>query len=372
MTTDGRITTWNPGAERIFNYTPEEIIGQAAAILFTPEDREKGEHEKEINEARTNGLAEDERWHIRKDGSRFYASGVLRPLEDGVQGFVKVCRDLTQQKQAEEELRQAHEDLQRAHDELEQRILERTAELRAEVQQRQESERVREQLLQRVVTAQEEERQRISRELHDQMGQQLTALLMGLKSLPDVADSSHRPPSYNQQLDSLEQIADTLMQQMHHLALELRPAALDTLGLVPTLRQHIEEWSPRNGIQADFVSRGLTKASRLPTEVETALYRVVQEALTNVVRHSGAQRVSVVVECQGDYVTAIVEDDGRGFEVEENEDGSPRPVAQRLGLLGMQERMDLVGGTLTIESAPGQGTTVYARVPSEASQGSSD
>jgi PAS domain S-box-containing protein len=365
ITKDGRIVTWNPGAERIFGYTVEEIIGEPGDILFTPEDRERGEHEKEVKEALSQGHAEDERWHIRKDGSRFYASGVLRPLEDGVQGFVKVCRDLTQQKQSEADLQGAHVELQRAHDELEQRVLERTTALRSEILQRQELEHAREQLLQRVVNAQEEERHRISRELHDQMGQQLTALLMGLKSLLVVDEPGIRPPSFGTRVETLHLLADGLMRQMHDLAWRLRPTSLDTFGLEPALRQHVQEWSQQSGIAADFVARGFPPGKRLSPDVETAFYRVVQEALTNVQRHSGARYVSVLLKSQDQQVSAIVEDDGHGFHSAQGADGTTRVQSTRLGLLGMQERMDLVKGTLTIESTPGQGTALYARVPVE-------
>jgi signal transduction histidine kinase len=158
------------------------------------------------------------------------------------------------------------------------------------------------------------------------------------------------------------------MEQMHRLAWELRPSVLDNFGLVPALRQYVEEWGKRNHVQADFLTRGISQSTlsasaRLPAEVETTLYRVVQESLTNVQRHAQATQVGVVIERRNSHALAIIEDNGRGFEVEEDENGTPRPVANRLGLLGMVERVELVGGSLTIESTLGQGTTVYARVP---------
>jgi signal transduction histidine kinase len=161
----------------------------------------------------------------------------------------------------------------------------------------------------------------------------------------------------------MRKLAHDLIQQVHSLAWELRPSSLDTFGLVTALQQHVQEWALQSGVECDFVVRGLPQESRLPVAVETTLYRVVQEALTNVQRHAEARQVSVLLERQGEHVVAIIEDDGRGFEVDLSEDGTPRPMPQRLGLLGMQERLELVYGTLTIESAPGAGTTLYAKVP---------
>jgi PAS domain S-box-containing protein len=177
QTAEGIVTGWNPGAVNTFGYQPDEIIGQPIDVLFTPEDRAAGVPQDEMNTARSVGRAEDERWHMRKDGSRFYASGVLSPLRGGPNtGFVKVARDLTAKQKAEEELR-------RAREELEVRVRERTRELnesnkalRQEVAERVKSEEARVGLLRRIVTTQEDERGRIARDLHDQLGQRLTAL----------------------------------------------------------------------------------------------------------------------------------------------------------------------------------------------------
>jgi PAS domain S-box-containing protein len=369
MDVDRRIIHWNSGAERIFGYTPEEIYGKSGDVLFTPEDRAAGAPDHEAQIAITQGRALDVRWHMRKDGSLLWADGINTSLYDEagqLRGFVKITRDATKEREAEERL-------QRAHDELELRVQERTAQLRNEVAQRLQAERAREQLSKRVVTIQEDERKRISRELHDQMGQQLTALLMGLKTLPDAPPTEASGTSYSQQLEKMRDLAKSVMQQTHRLAWELRPATLDTFGLEPALRRYAEEWCEHTGIAIDFMSRGLSttgldEVPRQRPEVDTALYRVVQEALTNVQRHANAQRVSVLLERDNSSITAIIEDDGQGFEVEQNESGIPSPAAQRLGLLGMVERMELVGGTLIIESAPGQGTTVYARVPLNSNQ----
>jgi signal transduction histidine kinase len=148
-----------------------------------------------------------------------------------------------------------------------------------------------------------------------------------------------------------------MAREAHQLALELRPPALDDLGLHTALVHYIEVWSERARIEVDFHCTGL-EAGRLPPLLETAVYRVVQEALTNVLRHAQARRVSLILQCCEDRVLLVVEDDGRGFNPE-----AALKAAGRLGLLGMQERLALIGGTLTVESARGNGTTVFARIP---------
>ncbi len=183
LTPDGHVATWNSGAEHIFGHAGAEIVGQSGAILFTPEDRARGVPADEMTTAAATGRAADERWHLRKDGTRFYASGVMTPLlRDGeLNGFHKVARDLTEQKVAQEELR-------RSRDHLEARVGERTSELIevnttliTEVHERRAAEEHARFLLKQVVTAQEDERQRIARDLHDHLGQQLTALRLKLE-----------------------------------------------------------------------------------------------------------------------------------------------------------------------------------------------
>ncbi len=213
----------------------------------------------------------------------------------------------------------------------------------------------REELMRRLVTAQEDERHRIARELHDQMGQDLAVLLLGLKSLPTEEELA---PAVVQRLQDFQKITRQLMQQTRRLALDLRPETLDKLGLPEALRCHCEEWTKHSGVPIDLHCNGL-KQSRLPRTIEMTLYRIVQEALTNVLRHARAQHVSVLLERRKDEARAIIEDDGQGFEI------SPRLPAQKmgLGLLGMQERATLVGGKFEVESRPKAGTTIFVRIP---------
>jgi signal transduction histidine kinase len=206
------------------------------------------------------------------------------------------------------------------------------------------------------IDASEAQRRRLSRELHDELGQELTALVLGLKTVKDAVgpDSPVRD-----QVEHLQALATQVSHDMHHIALELRPGAIDEHGLQTALSNYIDEWSRRNDIGADFQLVALG-TDRFPPYVETTIYRIIQEALTNVTKHARAASVNVIVQRDGGDVVAIVEDDGCGFDVA-SRSGSAR-LEGRLGLLGMKERAALVGGTCEIESRTGS-TTVIARIP---------
>jgi signal transduction histidine kinase len=266
---------------------------------------------------------------------------------------------------ADNKRRQVEDTLRSAYDNLEQRVHERTVELskvnemlRAEVSEHTKSEAARGQLLRQLVIAQEEERRRISRELHDQMGQHLNALMLGLKNLRVSCGNGGSP--HTNSFRRLQDLTEQLMERTHHLAWELRPAALDDLGLQTALSNYVEKWSERSGIIADFHSHGLNK-QRLPSPIETAVYRIVQEALNNVLKHAGANRVSVILELRSNQLLAIVEDDGHGFDVEA---AMFAPDEGRgLGLLGIQERVASIGGNLNLESDRSTGTLLVTRIP---------
>jgi signal transduction histidine kinase len=236
-------------------------------------------------------------------------------------------------------------------------------ELETEIARRRTSEALRTTLFERLVSAQEEERGRIARELHDEMGQELSALMLGLDSLRrSFGAASPDGGGRARDVRKLEEIADRLIEDLHSIARELRPAALDDLGLHGALTNLVEEWTERSGLPVSLYSA--SENQRLPWQVETTLYRFVQEALTNVRKHAAARSVSIVVKGFPDHVRVVVEDDGRGFEVAKVLRSGPG--AGGLGLLGMRERVALAGGTLEIESAPGRGTTLVARLPVEA------
>lgn len=482
MDAEGVITSWNPGAEKAFGWLAPEVLGKSCDFIFTPQDRENGIPQKERDTAFRTGRAEDERFHIRKDGTRFYVSGVMTLLhERGERSLVKIARDQTERIRTENALRdsearfrnlsdaipqivwaneangkaiyfnrrwldytgltyedsvglgwqavihredilaavdrwqnsllhgevfecefrmrradgvyrwhiarnvpmrdqegnvtgwfgsatdihdlkQAETELQYAQEALEDRVEQRTrqlaqalAQLKGEVEQRRNVEVARAELVKRIVTTQEEERGRISRELHDNLGQYLTAVMLGLQALEmEVAQmmGGQRKTSLPQ-LGNLRGLVDELMKAVHRQAWELRPAELDAMGVATALEQYVGDWSARTSIPCDF--QAVTWDMRPSEEIETTLYRVVQEALTNVARHANATRVDVVLEQNQGCASAIIEDNGKGFDLTTRND--------RLGILGMRERLAIVEGQLEIESAPGEGTTVFVRVP---------
>jgi signal transduction histidine kinase len=212
------------------------------------------------------------------------------------------------------------------------------------------SQRVARDAVRRVVQAQELERQRLARELHDETGQALTSILLGLKPLEEAL-TDH--PAYAALAELREHVVSAL-QDVRRLAVELRPAVLDDFGLVPALERLADSFAEQSDIRVDFHSA--LGGRRLPSEVETTLYRVVQESLTNIVKHANARNVSVSVARRESTIAAVIEDDGAGFD--------QRAVREEgVGLLGMRERLSFVDGRLEIESRPGAGTTIVAEVP---------
>jgi signal transduction histidine kinase len=214
------------------------------------------------------------------------------------------------------------------------------------------SERVARDALRRVVAAQELERRRLARELHDETGQALTSILLGLKPLEEALTREGHPS--RAALADLRELVVTALQDVRRLAVELRPKVLDDFGLVPALERLTETFAEQTGIRVDF--RAAIPDERLPSEVETALYRVVQESLTNVVKHAHSHRVSVLLTRKDAAVAAVIEDDGTGFDAAEAGQGG-------FGLAGMRERLALLDGRLEIESREGAGTTLVAEVP---------
>jgi PAS domain S-box-containing protein len=224
-----------------------------------------------------------------------------------------------------------------------------------DVEDRRQAEEERVQLMRRLMAAQEEERRRLSREMHDQFGQQLTALSLKLATLRHECRAH---PALSDQVESLEAIARQLDSDVGSIVWSLRPTALDDRGLSVALSNFVASWSKRFGVHAELHSNGMDK-DRLEDDVETVLYRMVQEALTNVAKHAGAGNVAILLERRPDHVRLIVEDDGNGFDAERAFGAGEKGF----GLVGMRERATLVGGTLGVESHPGEGTTVVVQIP---------
>jgi two-component system CheB/CheR fusion protein len=291
---------------------------------------------------------------VSSGSNRFFLARLLpyRTADDRIAGVVLTFVNITDRQVAQDRLRDVQLD-------LEQRVKERTAQLdavnaalRQEVMGHQRAEQARQELQRRLVTAQEEERSRISRELHDEAGQQITALMLSLKALESAVPGPETPLK----LKELRVTTERLAREIHHLATELRPVALDKLGLARALTGYLDAWLARTGIAVEFVGAGIEE--RLPSAIETTLYRIVQEAMNNVYKHASAKHVSVSVERRAEHVLCIVEDDGVGFDVEKLGEATTR-----IGIAGMGERASLVGGELAIESSRGSGTTVRVKIP---------
>jgi len=322
---DGTITSWNKGAELVFGYTSEEAVGQPVSMLKPAGllDEEAGIIER-ISRGETVGHFETVR--VRKDGALLDISLTVSPVFDSqgrIVGASKIARDITQQKHAREAIRDRE-------------------------------------IMQRLVEAQESERQRIARDLHDHLGQKMTALRLKIESIVQQSTDAF---SLHNIVDEIRQYATLIDRDIAFLSWELRPTELEQLGLEDALGSFVREWSNQYGIEAEFHSN-LTAAGaetvRLPQNAETNLYRIVQEALNNAVKHADPGNVCVLLQRQKDHLVLVIEDDGAGFD----QSSTAGPDARRgLGLVGMQERAALLKGTLEIESQPGKGTTVLARVP---------
>jgi PAS domain S-box-containing protein len=370
---EGIITFWGEGARLIKWWSREEAEGAHLRMLYPDGGSEDGTAEQHLVQAAESGEYIGQGHRVRADTSTFWARvslTALRDTEGTLLGFAKVTRDLTAKRaeeaalliarhQAEVAIRLKSELLQeRAGNEGDEQpageLAGATAQLREERAERSRLEATRYVLLRQLIAAEEQERIRLSRELHDQLGQLVTALRLGLRGLRSGNGSAGAA------LDDLEQLTVQLAGELSHIASELRPPALDRLGLQQALQAYVEDWAARYGIATGFQPLGVGD-ERFALEVETTLFRTVQEALTNVAKHSAAQNVGVILERRPGSVGVIVEDDGTGFDVAAVAATGER--TRRIGLVGMRERVELLGGTLELESAPGSGTTLFIRLP---------
>jgi signal transduction histidine kinase len=204
------------------------------------------------------------------------------------------------------------------------------------------------------VEIQENERKYIARELHDETSQALTSLKMGLHA---IEQSANVQSTIVQQVAELKTLADGILESLHRLAMNLRPASLDHLGLVEALTSLVQSTGERSGITARYKSLGVDQRNRLTEDMESSIYRIVQESLTNIVRHARATYADVILEWQDDKIIVIVEDDGVGLDL------SAARTRGHLGLVGMQERAEMLGGKLLIDSIPNGGTTLVVEIP---------
>lgn len=330
---NGRHTAVNRALCRGLQRPADEIVGKDHRELGFPEDVAQ-EWEELCRRVFAGEEVRTETCTPLPDGTEHIYEVILRPVRgagDRIVGLRGVSRDITARKEAEDQKAVALAALQASREQL--RALHR-----------------------RLVEIQESERRNISRELHDETGQGLTVLKLGLARLQR---EPVEPAELQARISELQHVTDNIMEGLHRLAVNLRPTSLDRYGLVPALEQYAATVSKQAGLQVEFMAEGLN-GQRLPDDIETSLYRVIQEALTNVIRHAQARHAAVVLRARAGDLIAIVEDDGVGFDVAEAIERG------RLGLIGMRERIDMLGGKFHLESFPGRGTTVYVAVPNSA------
>jgi PAS domain S-box-containing protein len=354
----GRLLRANARLSHMLGHPRGHLVGRRTIALTHPADRaaQAAGMQRLLRGEIT--AYEAETRLLRRDGGIAWVlltMGLLRDAGGAPRLLTAAVLDVGEHKRAEQALLEREEAHRLACDELEERLEERSTELATEIAERRAAEqRVRE-LLGRHVQAIEDERGRISRELHDTLGQHLVALGIGLKMVDDMPG---RPAAAHERLQQLREVLDRLEDEIDRLSSELRPPALDELGLEDALRSYAQAWSADSGVAVELHTHGL-RTGRLPSLVETTVYRVVQEALTNVRKHAGAHRVGVIVERRLDELRMVVEDDGKGFDpARVGPDGG-----RHWGLRSMAERAMLVAGQFQVEASPGNGTTVYLAIP---------
>jgi PAS domain S-box-containing protein len=318
LTPAGEVQTWNPGAERIKRFKPHEIIGKHFRTFYSPEAQRAKIPEEELKIAAATGRFEDEGWRIRGDGTKFWASVIITAIRSPsgeLLGYGKVTRDLTERKRVEEQLRELSHSLLRAQD---------------------------------------EERGRLGRELHDTFGQYLTALKMSLDGI--VSDTRFDEPDVRARINECIPILDRAIREVRTLSYLLYPPMLEELGLASAIRWHLEEFSKRSGIPT---SVEISDNGRLPKDVELALFRILQESLTNVHRHSHSKSASVRFLVDQRQALLEVKDQGQGMPSNLT---NITPARLGVGIRGMQARVRQLAGSLEVASNA-DGTTVTAKIP---------
>ena len=355
---DGTITSWNKGAERIFGYKAEEAVGRNIRLII-PADH----HDEESTILGRVKLGERidhfETIRLRKDGSHVNISltvSLVRDASGRVIGASKVARDITERVRVEEELRRSEEQLRTLAANLESQVYLRTQELEqrnAEIVEQ--SEQLRE-LSNRLLQTQDYERRHIARELHDSAGQTLTVLGMNVTRL--VQDAKENAPELAKAATDVFQLVQQLSQEIRTTSYLLHPPLLDESGLDAALTWYVKGLEERSGIEITLrISEGF---GRLPRDMELAIFRVVQECLTNIHRHSGSKTAEIVIARNAQTVSVVVQDEGKGLSPEELEEIRSRGLG--VGTRGMRERVRLFNGTLRIDSA-GSGIRVSAAIP---------
>ncbi|MBP0588635.1 PAS domain S-box protein [Paraburkholderia sp. LEh10] len=317
----GNVSSWNPGAQRIKGYSHDEIVGRHFSTFYTEEDIAAGKPARELEIAAAEGRVEDEGWRVRRDGSRFWANVIISAVRDSkgeLLGFAKITRDMTDRVRLAE--------------------LERASEVSAQVQ-----------------ITRENEQKRIARELHDDLGQQLTALKMSVALIEATLAANAATAPLVQQTHALQTEIDAMAMSLRRIASDLRPPLLDDLGLTAALEWLAEDFTKRYGVVASVhIATGELHFNEFAS---TTLFRIVQEALTNVARHARASRVRIELASTADTFSLEIEDDGVGAALD------LPPGSASFGLLGIRERVRQLQGTVSFISSPGAGFHISIRSP---------
>ncbi len=326
LDTHGNIASWNVGGEHIKGYRASEIIGRHFSLFYTEEDRRRGKPEQLLKLATEHGWVEHEGWRVRKDGSRFWANVTLTAIHGPngeLIGFGKVTRDFTERKKIEKRLA--------------------------------DSERSLRELSLHLLRTQDEERRRIGRDLHDSLGQYLAALKMKIEML------AKRDPADEHLAESIRLI-DESIKEVRTLSYLLHPPLLEESGLSSAAQWYLDGFAARSHIEVKFQCD--SNFPRLPRDLELAMFRILQEALTNVHRHAASSTAQIRLFVRDSTAVLEVQDQGKGISPELLEQaGWERSFG--IGLRGMSERMQQLGGHLELSSALNHGTTVTAIAPLE-------
>ena len=347
----GNVSNWNEGASRLKGYAASEILGRHFSCFYSAEDNRNGKPARELEIATRDGRVEDEGWRVRKDGSRFWANATITAIRDNTGtliGFAKVTRDFTDRMRAQEALRLLNADLTAE-------VAERkSAEARLAT-----SERSLRDLSLHLLRTQDEERKRIGRDLHDSLGQYLAVLKMNLESLASGPGSNL--DGANEQLASCIRLADDALKEVRTISYLLYPPLLEEMGLKSAIPWYLDGFSKRSSIQTTFEVD--PAFGRITPEGELALFRILQESLTNVHRHSGSTTAAVKLSRMNGEAILEVVDSGKGISPQLLQDfGENWAGSLGVGLRGMNARVSQLGGKLEVQST-GKGTVVTAHVP---------